>query len=78
MSDDYLDYKIITIYPTLAYVFYLFCKKYYKYILHYNLLILDMYDNTNSTDSIKQTDKETMTESEYYNNVLIAFNQIPT
>ena len=31
---------IITLYPTMAYVFYLFCKKYYNYML------VEMYDNT--------------------------------
>ena len=42
MSENLVDYKIITIYPTIAYLTYLFCKKYYKYMLHYNLLVLDM------------------------------------
>jgi len=75
---------IITIYPTIAYVFYLFCKKYYKYMLNYNLLILDMYDNTDDYEQMnketnnKQTQTDSNYESEYYNNVLLAFNQIPT
>jgi hypothetical protein len=82
MSENYIDFKTITIYPTIAYMLFLFCKQYYKYILHYNLLVLDMYDNTYDYEPInKETNnKETQTdaESEYYNNVLIAFNQNPT
>ena len=61
---DYFDYKygIITLYPTMAYVFYLFCKKYYNYLLKYNLLMADIYDNTydNTNDNIN--DKATQTE----------------
>jgi len=60
MSDYYNTFHIITLYPTMAYFFFLFCKKYYKYILHYNLLVLfkqfDMYDNT---DNYKLINKET-------------------
>ncbi len=109
MSDyleNLVDYKIITIYPTMAYVFFLFCKKYYKYILHYNLLVLDMYcesseiskdfgtsqisfeflkefdmyDNTDNYEPINSNNmenKETQTDN-YYNNIIFAFNQIPT
>ena len=84
--DNLIDYNnavhIITLYPTMAYVFYLFCKKYYKYILHYNLLVLDMYDNTDKYESMNKETKnkqtQTEAESEYYNNVLFAFNHIPT
>lgn len=83
MSDyleNLIDYKIITIYPTMAYVFFLFCKKYYKYILHYNLLVLDMYDNTDNYEPMNSNNmenKETQTDN-YYNNIMYAFNQIPT
>ena len=64
---------IITLYPTMAYGFYLFCKKYYKYMLHYNLLMadiisIDMYDNT-----YNEYNKETQTDE-----ILIALNEIPT
>ena len=41
-----IDYSIITVYPVLTYVFYVVCRKYYNYILHNNLSILDMYDST--------------------------------
>ncbi len=89
---EYLDnlidhnnaYRIITLYPTMAYVFYIFCKNCYDYLLNYNLLVLDifcdMYDNTYNyeTTNIKTNNKETQTENDYYNNILIAFNQIPT
>jgi hypothetical protein len=85
----------ITIFPTMAYVFYLFCKKYYKYMLHYNLLILDINYSTTSNEILKQFDiynntdnyepmnketnnKETQTDEKYYNNILIALNEIPT
>ena len=77
-------FYIITMYPTMTYLFYLFCKKYYKYMLNYNLLILDMYDNTDDYEQMnketnnKQTQTDSNYESEYYNNVLLAFNQIPT
>jgi len=96
---EYLDNNIkiffITVFPTMTYVFYLFCKKYYNYMLHYNLLILDinysitsnellkqfdMYDNTDNYEPInkKVHNKETQTDEQYYNNILIALNQIPT
>jgi hypothetical protein len=74
MSENFVDYKIITIYPTIAYLTYLFCKKYYKYMLHYNLLVLDMYDNTdNYINTILPSDKSTQTD-----NTLLALNEIPT
>lgn len=64
---DYVDYKygLITLYPTIAYVFYLFCKKYYNYLL--NNVMVDMYDNTYKYNKETQTDE-----------ILIAFNEIPT
>ena len=75
MSDylkDLVDYNmqsiIITFYPIMTCVFYLFCKKYYKYLLNYNLLMVDMYDNT-----YEYYNKETQTEQ-----ILFAFNEIPT
>ncbi len=79
--NNLVDYKIITMYPTLAYLTYLFCKKYYKYILHYNLLTLDIYDNTdnniilqdNIDNNIISSNKSTQTY-----NYLLAFNEIPT
>jgi hypothetical protein len=77
MSEYLVDYKIITVYPTIAYLTYLFCKKYYKYILYYNLLVLDIYDNTNNyintNNMIVSSNKSTQT-----NNTLLAFNEIPT
>ncbi len=75
MSDDYLDYKIITIYPTLAYVFYLFCKKYYKYIS-----VLDNFEQYDMCYVPFKTDyyEKMETNNDYYNNIAIAFNHIPT
>jgi hypothetical protein len=75
MSENFVDYKIITIYPTIAYLTYLFFKKYYKYMLHYNLLVLDMYDNTDNyiNNIILPSDKSTQTD-----NTLLALNEIPT
>ncbi len=71
MSEYYIDYistlRIITIYPALSYIGYLFCKKYYKYILNYNLLVLDMYDNTdnyiNTNNIILHSNKSTQTDN---------------
>jgi hypothetical protein len=99
MSEYLVNYNIITLYPTMAYVVYLFCKKYYKCMLELhtyygypdsNTLLtsnelfkqFDIYDNTddykpmNKKTCVKET--QTQYESEYYNNVLFAFNQIPT
>jgi hypothetical protein len=68
MSDYYNTFHIITLYPTMAYFFFLFCKKYYKYILHYNLLVLDMYDNTYDyyNKDKETTDKQIQTDISYY------------
>jgi hypothetical protein len=78
MSEYLVDYKIITIYPIFIYLGYILCKKYYKYMLNCNLLVLDMYDNTYDNNNININDnnnnnKQTQTES-----YLIAFNEIPT
>ena len=64
---NYLDYKycLITLYPTISYVFYFFCKKYYNYLL--NNIMVDIYDNTYKYDKETQTD-----------DILIALNEIPT
>ena len=81
--NEYLDYKIITIYPLLSYLFIKFCKQYYKYIFNYNLLVIDMYDNDSDYKpmEVKQTvDKETNTEddnsSEYYYNWVICSSKL--
>ena len=74
------DFKIITLYPMFSYLFFLFCKKYYKYLLVLdNFEQYNMYDNTDKYDKmeIKMVDKSTSTDN-YYNNILFAFNQIPT
>ncbi len=59
-----IDYLIITFYPTCAYLFFLFCKQYYNYLLKYNLLIVDIYDNTDYYELINKNtnDKETQTD----------------
>jgi hypothetical protein len=43
-------------------------KKYYKYILHYNLLVLDMYDNTYDyyNKDKETTDKQIQIDISYY------------
>jgi len=67
------------LYPILTYGFIKFCKQYYKYILHYNLLVIDMYDKDNEYQSMeitKKSDKSTSTIDD--NDLLIALNQIPT
>ena len=75
---ELIDYKIITIYPLCSYLFYKFCTTYYKYILHYNLLVIDMYDNTyDNTYDNNKVDKSTSTD-DYHDNILFAFSQIPT
>jgi hypothetical protein len=70
---EWLNYNCITVYPVCSYLFYIFCKHYYKNILHNNLLAIDMYDNNNYY--IPKVDINT---DEYFNNVLFAFTQIPT
>ncbi len=76
--NEYYDYiNIYIIYPLLGYGFVKFCKQYYKYILYYNLLVIDMYDNQNDYDykpmkTIQKEDKSTNTI------LLVALNQIPT
>jgi hypothetical protein len=80
---EYFDLKIITLYPICSYLFYLFCKKYYKYISVLDTFEqYDMYDNTDNYEKmeIKMVDKSTLTNyhDNYYNNILFAFNQIPT
>jgi hypothetical protein len=80
------DFKIITVYPMFSYLFYLFCKKCYNYILVLDTSLdelhnIHMYDNTYKYDKMenKMFDKSTSTNDDnYYNNVLFAFNQIPT
>jgi hypothetical protein len=74
----YCDYKII-IYPICSYLFYKFCKKYYKYIL----LVLDnfeqydrCYDNTDYCEKIENKMIDTSTTTN--DNILFAFSQIPT
>jgi hypothetical protein len=93
MNEYLVDYLAIAyptiVYPTIGYVFFLFCKKYYKYMLDlYNensdistSLIsnkffkqFDMYDNT---DNYEHINKETQIKIDT-DNVLFAFNQIPT
>ena len=68
MSDYYNTFHSITLYPTMAYFFFLFFKKYYKYILHYNLLVLDMYDNTYDyyNKDKETTDKQIQIDISYY------------
>ena len=58
----YLNYII---YPIISYSVLKLCKIYYN-IFYLNILSIDMYDNT-------YTYKDTQTE-----NILIAFNEIPT
>jgi hypothetical protein len=74
--NEYYDY-INIVYPLLGYIFYKFCKQYYKYILYYNLLVIDMYDNHSQNDY--QPMKTTQKEDKSTNTILlVALNQIPT
>ncbi len=83
------DYRIITVYPTLTYFFYIFCSKYYKYLLRYNLLILDMYYTFPETSKdfrtsiisnklFRQFDMYDNTYPNYHDDINIALNEIPT
>ena len=75
--NEYYDY-IYIVYPLLGYSFVKFCKQYYKYILYYNLLVLDMYDNYNQNDyePMKKTQKEdkSTNTNNNYNILLVALN----
>ena len=67
MNEDLIDYKTITIYPIMAFTFYLFCKKYYKYMLYYNLFVLDTYYTyAEDYDSDYFDDSDDLKCSEYY------------
>ncbi len=74
--DNLVDYKIITIYPTIAFVLFLYCKKYYKYI-RTSLMFIDMYDNTYDYSQMK-SNNDKYEDTEYINNMLLAFTHIPT
>lgn len=58
------------LYPMLTVGFYKFCKYYYKCILHYHLLVIDMYDNDNNNINSELNTEQT--------NLCIACNQIIT
>jgi hypothetical protein len=84
--DNLINYKIITVYPTLIYIGYLLCRKYYKYMLNYNLLVLDMYDNTYNNTNNNTYDNQIFLNNKIIpshkntqnDNYLLAFNEIPT
>ncbi len=71
------DYKIITIYPVCLYLLFKISKKMFNKLLVvdmcYDKYNIHMYDNTYEYEKTY-----TQNESDYYNNMLLAFNHIPT
>jgi hypothetical protein len=53
---------IITVYPTLIYLFFIFCRQIYEYIPQFDNIISYVSDDDSDDD----------------NDILLAFNQIPT
>ncbi len=76
--ENLIDYKIITLYPTLIYLVFNFCSVIYNYKMVD--LELEMYDNTFDEYVPLQTNSSDIKshDSSYYSNMLFAFNQIPT